>query len=239
MTTYDDHEDPRHEAILYGLDSLDDRALVGVLLGKASGGRPSEAVAGELLDKAGGVVGMARCGPHVFAAHPGVGIARALRLAAAIEVGRRLARRAPVSTESFDDPAQVAELLGPRIGSLIHEEMWVLSLDGANRLRGLRRVAQGGLHSMSVVPGDVLRAALWDGAVAFILAHNHPSGRLEASPEDVETTVRLAACGQQLGIPMLDHVIVTAGGNYLSMAELGVLGPRLEPRRRRRKASTG
>lgn len=239
MMIQEDCEDPRTEAILHGVESLDDRALVGLLLGKGSGGRPSEVVAAELLDKAGGVVGMARCGPHVFAEHPGVGVARALRLAAALEVGRRLAHRIPVSSRALDEPSAVAALLSPRLGALLHEEMWVLSVDGANRLRGMRRVAQGGLHGMSVVPGDILRAALWDGAAGFILAHNHPSGSLEASREDIETTVRLALAAQQLGVPLLDHVILVPGGNYLSMAELGVLEVRLPGARGRVKTEPG
>jgi len=235
MSTSDDVDDPRFEALVHGLDTLDDRALVGVLLGRALGGRSSEAVAAELLEKTGGFAGLARCGPAVFAEQPGVGVARALRLAAAIEVGRRLATRSAAPSEPLDNPLRVAQFLVPRLGGLLHEEMWVLSLDGANRLRGMRRVAQGGLHAMSVVPGDILRAALWDGATAFLLAHNHPSGRLEPSREDVETTVRMAVSAHHLGVPLLDHVIVTASGEFVSMAELGVLRGAPEPERGRKK----
>lgn len=238
MPQEDDELDPRADALAYGLDSLDERALLQLLLGRVGGGRSTEAVATELLERTGGVLGLSRCGPAVFAEHPGVGAARALRLAAAVEVGRRLARHTEPPDGPLDHPDAVAAFLTPRIGSLLHEEMWVVSLDGTNRLRGLRRVAQGGTHALSVAPSDVLRAALWDGATAFVLAHNHPSGRLEASREDIETTVRLALSAHELGVPMLDHVIVTASGAYLSMAELGVLGPdRAMPRRRRRKST--
>jgi DNA repair protein RadC len=231
----DDALDPRADALAYGFDSLDDRALLAILLGKASG-RSSEALAGELLEQSGGLRGLARRGPASLAEQSGLGVARALKLAAAIEFGKRLATRVERPSEPLDHPERVAAFLTPMLATLLHEEMWVLALDGSNRLRGFRRVAQGGLHAIAIAPGDILRAALWDGATAFVLAHNHPSGRLEASREDVETTVRLGVVAHQLGIPLVDHVIVVPDGRYLSMAQLGVIEsdpPRARPRRKR------
>jgi DNA repair protein RadC len=216
-------EDPRAEAMMFGLDSLDDRALVGVLLGKNRGGPPPQRLAENLIESVGGMAGLARCGPGALSDVPGIGPARALRLAASVELGRRLAERTARPGDKLTDPRSVADYLAPRLASLAHEEMWLLSLDGCQRLRGVRRVAQGGLHAMTLVPGDVLRAALWDGASGFVLAHNHPSGRTDPSREDVETTVRLACAADHIGVPLLDHLIVTAGGEYTSMSELGVI----------------
>ncbi|MBM4358295.1 MAG: DNA repair protein RadC [Deltaproteobacteria bacterium] len=230
----DDLLDPRADALTYGLDSLDDRALLGILLGQG-GARRADALAAELLDRGGGLRGLGRCGPASLAELPGLGVARALKLAVALEIGRRFATRFERPTQPLDRPDRVAAFLAPTFASLLHEEMWVLSLDGGNRLRGLRRVAQGGLHAMSVSPGDILRAVVWDGATAFVLAHNHPSGRLESSREDVETTVRLAVVAEQLGVPLVDHLILAPDGGFLSMAELGVI----EPASRRARPRSG
>lgn len=224
MSIDDELIDARADALAYGLDSLEDRALLGILFGK-SGHRGAEVIAGELLERGGGLRGLARLGPATLAEHAGVGVARALKVSAAIEIGRRLASRVERPSESLDRPSRVAAFLAPALAPLLHEEMWVLSLDARNRLRGVRRVGQGGLHAVSVAPRDVLRTAIWDGATAFVVVHNHPSGSLEASREDVETTVRLAFVAAELGVPLVDHVIVVPDGGYLSMAELGVIGP--------------
>jgi DNA repair protein RadC len=112
----------------------------------------------------------------------------------------------------------------PRIASLAHEEMWLLALDGKNRVRSLRRVAQGGLHSTAVAPRDILRLALGDAASAMIVVHNHPSGDADPSPEDIAMTERLEGAGETVGVPLVDHLVIVSGGRYTSMLDLGVLG---------------
>ncbi|MBM4374425.1 MAG: DNA repair protein [Deltaproteobacteria bacterium] len=241
---HDDTLDLRADALTFGLDALDDPTLLALLLGQARGGPAPEVTARELLDEVGGLSGLARYGPARFVEQSGLGVARALRLGAGLELARRLSDRAPPFGERLDSPERAVEFLTGKLGALLHEEMWVLSLDASNRLRGARRVGQGGLHALSISPADVLRAALWDGAASFILAHNHPSGRLEASREDVETTVRLGVVSLQLGVPMVDHLIITSRG-HLSLAALGLVdrasedpAPRRSKRRGRPHATT-
>jgi DNA repair protein RadC len=235
---HDDTLDPRADALTFGLDALDDPALVALLLGRARGAPPPELTAAELLAEVGGLPGLARCGPTRFVEQSGLGVARALRLGAGLELARRLVERPPPLGELLDSPERAVGFLTRKLGSLLHEEMWVLSLDAGNRLRGARRVGQGGLHALSISPADVLRAALWDGASSFILAHNHPSGRLKASREDIETTVRLGFASLQLGVPMVDHLIVTARG-HLSLAALGLVEPTTQRHRSRTSKRQG
>jgi hypothetical protein len=111
----------------------------------------------------------------------------------------------------------------PRIGALEEEQLWVLALDGRNRLRGLRCAARGGAHGLSVTARDILRAALSEGASAFIVVHNHPSGDHLPSAEDVWMTGQLQDAAEVVGVPLLDHVIVTADGSYSSLYQLGDL----------------
>jgi DNA repair protein RadC len=122
--------------------------------------------------------------------------------------------------------AEVVKIMAPRIAELVHEEMWLLALDGRNHLRSVRRVAQGGLHSTAVSPRDILRLALSDAASSMVLVHNHPSGDPEPSPEDILMTHRLEAAGDAVGVPLVDHVVISNAGSYASMLDLGVLGRR-------------
>lgn len=212
---------PRERALMEGVAVLGDADLLAILLGTGLAGRPVTVVAAALLDRAGGLANLARLAPAAIAEHPGVGLIKALRLAAALELGARAAR--PVLRARLCNSAEVAAAMGPRLCALPHEEVWLVCLDGRNRLRGARRVAQGGLHGASVQPRDVLRAAITEAASAMILVHNHPGGDPAPSEEDIALTRRLAEAGEVVGVPLVDHVILEPGGRYTSLLDLGVL----------------
>lgn len=219
---------PRERALDDGVAALGDAELLAVLLGTGTQGRPVGLVAAGLLERAGTLEGLARCGPRVLAEHPGVGLAKAVRLAAGFELGQRVSARAARPREALRSSAEVAAWFTPRLGALVHEEMWVLSLDGRNGLRGSRRVAQGGLHGCSIAARDVLRVAMLDGASSFVLVHNHPSGDPTPSVEDVHLTQRLLEASMVVGTPLVDHVIVTAAGKHASLLDRGLIdAPRL------------
>lgn len=213
---------PRERAQSEGVSSLGDADLLAILLGTGLAGRPVGLVAAGLLERFGTLSKLARLGPLALAEHPGVGMAKALRLAAALEIGAR-AQRPFAADARLANSAEVAAFMGPRLASLVHEEMWLLCLDGQNRLRSLRRVAQGGLHGLSLAPRDVLRAALHEAASSVILVHNHPGGDPAPSPEDITTTRRLAEAASLIGVPLVDHVILAPSGRYASLLDLGVL----------------
>jgi DNA repair protein RadC len=216
---------PRERALDEGVAALGDAELLAVLLGTGLAGRPVALVAAGLLEGTGGLDRLARLGPAAIAEHPGVGPAKALRIVAALELGRRGARRAARSAVPVTSSATVAARLGPELAPLTHEEMWLVCLDGKNQVRATRRVGQGGLHTCAVMPRDVLRAALYEAATAMVLCHNHPSDDPLPSAEDLLMTRRLAEAGATVGVPLVDHVIVTPSGKYSSMLDLGVLAP--------------
>ncbi|MFT3774561.1 MAG: DNA repair protein RadC [Minicystis sp.] len=214
---------PRERALADGIAALGDADLLAVLLGTGVAGRPVTFIAAALLDSFGGLDGIARLGPSALAEQPGVGMAKSLRVAAALEMGARAARRATAVLPVVCNSAQVAAHMSPRVTTMQHEEMWVLCLDGKNRVRATRKVGQGGLHGLTVQPRDVLRAAIFEAASTIILVHNHPSGDPSPSPEDLVMTRAVASAAQTVGIPLVDHVIITPGGRYTSMLDLGVL----------------
>ena len=214
---------PRERAIKDGIAAVSDADLLAMVLGSGFVGRPVSLVAAMLLEEVGGLAGLVRRGPSLLATHAGLGNAKALRIAAAIELGRRAVEQAAQPRASLCTSVEVAAFLAPRVLGIDHEEMWVVALDGKNRFRSIRRVAQGGLHGCSVRARDILRGVLLDAASVFILAHNHPSGDPTPSLEDIAMTraVYEAACA--VGIPLVDHVVVTCEGRHASMLDLGIL----------------
>jgi DNA repair protein RadC len=218
-------EGPRERALLDGITALGDVELLAIVLGTGLAGRPASLVAAALLDDTVGLPGLLRLGPQALAAHPGIGLAKALRIGAGMELGRRTLTRAPRPTVPLRHAKAVAAHLRWSLASLPHEEMWVLSLDGRNHLRGTRRVAQGGVHRLVVTQREIMAAAIADAASTFVLAHNHPSGDPTPSSDDVTMTRMTAAAAEMMGIPLVDHLVVAADGSYRSMLELGVLEP--------------
>lgn len=216
---------PRERALLDGIAALGDVELLAILLGTGLVGRPASLVAAALLDGTAGLPGLLRLGPQALAEHPGIGLAKALRIGAGLELGRRTLTRAPRPTAPLRHSRAVAEHLRWSLASLPHEEMWVLSLDGRNQLRGTRRVAMGGVHRLTVAPRDILAAVIADSASTFVLAHNHPSGDPTPSADDVTMTRMTSAAAEVMGIPLVDHIVLAADGSYRSMLEMGVLEP--------------
>jgi DNA repair protein RadC len=202
---------------------LDDVALVACLLGPGPRPRDPHALARRLLEQLGGLGGLARAGPGALGAAAGGARTAVVALRAALELGRRAQARAAAARPSLGTPAAVAACFTDRIGQLEHEQMWVVSLDGRSRLRGMRRVAQGGEQGCTVTARDILRIALSDAAVGIVLVHNHPSGEPSPSAEDVAMTRAVAGAAEIVGIPLLDHVIVTASGAHASLLDLGLL----------------
>ena len=207
-----------------GIASLDDTDLVAILLGTGTAGRSVAVVANDLLERMGGLQGLSRLGPTALADHAGLSLAKAVRLAASLELGRRSFERTARPREPLRHPSAVAGWFASRLGGLDHEEMWVVALDGRNGMRGTRRVSQGGLHGCSVTARDILRLALADAATAIVLIHNHPSGDPSPSTEDLIMTKTVVTAAAVVGTPLVDHVIVTRVGRYISLRDIGALG---------------
>jgi DNA repair protein RadC len=186
--------------------------LLALLLGTGSVGESAVLLAARLLESSGGLPLLARLSPHGLARR-GIGPAKAARIAAALELGRRAALELLAEERSlFDSFERVVHWARPRLGALEHEEVWLLSLDGRYGLKSARRIAQGGLHGCALLTRDVLAPALRDGASAMVLVHNHPSGDPTPSPEDIAMTRAVRAAGELLGVPLLDHVVVARRG---------------------------
>ncbi|MBN2195679.1 MAG: DNA repair protein [Polyangiaceae bacterium] len=210
------HARRRGVAASFGAEDLDTTGVgdpVRLVLEVMTDGRVRSGAAvrvEDLLDAAGGVGGLLRADTATLVA-VGFTPRAARRLVAAVELGRR-ALQASVAAEIVGSYDAVVRWARPRIAHLDHEEVWVLLLDGRNRLRTAARVAQGGLHACALTPADVLRPAIRGAASALVLVHNHPSGDPEPSGEDVAMTRAVAAACEVVAVPLLDHVIVARDG---------------------------
>jgi DNA repair protein RadC len=203
----------RERALAGEFEHLSAAELLAIVLGTGSPGESVAELAHRLLEQCGGIEGLSRLSPHGVRALRGVGVAKAARVAAALELGRRAALSAVSERHtvlaSFD---AVVAWARPRLAGLDHEEVWLLSMDGRNALKSARQIARGGQHGCALTTRDVLGPALRDAASAIVLIHNHPSGDPSPSLEDLCMTRTLTSACALVGVPLLDHVVVARGG---------------------------
>lgn len=206
-----------------GANALSDAELLAVLITHGSTACKAVQIAQEMLQKCGDLMGLNRLTTWELAAQPGVGRRKAALLIAATELGRRrhtmdVRYRPQVATS-----AHAYDLLRAVLQDLPHEEFWLLLLDRGNRLIERVRISQGGLHGTVADPKLIFKAALDRRASTVILAHNHPSGQLRPSEEDIRLTRKLVDGSKLLDISVADHLIVVQTG-YYSFADNGTLG---------------
>ena len=209
---------PRERLRRVGVRNLSNAELLGLVIGTGSGGASALTVAMRLQERfAGSLRRLAAVDVAALERVPGVGVATASRLAAALELGRRTA----VDEESFDDPirgpADVYRRMGPRLRDVPQEEFHAMLLNTRHRVIREVLVTRGILDASLIHPREVFRVAVGEGAAGVILVHNHPSGDPTPSEEDRAVTRQLCAAGRALGIPVLDHVVIGRAG-YASLA---------------------
>jgi DNA repair protein RadC len=204
-----------------GIAALSDADLIALLLGTGLADEPVAVLAERVLHMAGGLRGMTRVTLAQLADLRGVGTGKAARLTAALELGRRVAAKPLDRGSKIGSSEDIYRAFGPRLAAEQHEELWAVALDARQRVVAELQLARGGLSACPVSIGDVFRPLLREGAAAMILVHNHPSGVVDPSAEDLAFTDRLAQAGELLGIFLLDHVIVGAEG-YFSCLDSGL-----------------
>jgi DNA repair protein RadC len=216
-------ERPRERLWTLGAAALTTTELLAVLLGTGGAGVNAAALAGQLLERSGGALRALAARPPAELTHTlGVGPAKAARLLAAFELATRLISETRPVQPRVREPADVFQLLGPRLRDLAVEEFHVLALDSQSRVQRDVLVTRGLLNSALVHPREVFRAAIAEAAAGIIVVHNHPSGDPTPSAEDRAVTRQLVEAGRLLDLPVYDHIIL-AGDRYLSFVGAGLL----------------
>ena len=216
-------ERPRERLRAVGPAALSVRELLGILVGSGAGGRTAVDVAGELIGAADGSLRRLASLPQSRLEDvSGVGGAVSARVAAALELGRRLAREGPAERSRIGGPRDVYERCAPTMRDLAHEEFRVLLLNAQHAVLREATVTRGVLDGSLVHPREVFKQAITESAAALLLVHNHPSGDPSPSAEDKQVTQQLAEAGKVIGIPVLDHVVV-GDGRFTSFVESGLM----------------
>jgi DNA repair protein RadC len=213
---------PREKLVRHGAQALGDNELVALVLGSGCHDRGALVLANELLAARGGVHGLVQAACGDLARVAGIGPARAARLVAAVELGRRTLAHRPRARTQIQAPRQAAALLMPAFGGRSVEQFGIVLLDTKHRVLRTAVLAVGTLNSVAIEPRDVFREATLGGAAALVVFHNHPSGDPSPSPDDVELTRRLVAAGELMGINVIDHIIL-GDVRYCSFEEMGLL----------------
>ena len=223
LAEHAEHDRPRERLWAVGPAALTGQELLAILLGTGCAGRDALLVAGELLAVVDGSLRRLGGRPLAELARiPGVGRSKAARLAAALELGRRVDAEAEPPPERIRGPTDVQRVYAARLRDLTVEESHVLALGSQSQILGDRLITRGILNSSLVHPREVFRAAIAEAAAGIIVVHNHPSGDPTPSADDRAVTRQLVEAGRLLDLPVYDHVIV-AGDRYVSFAEAGLL----------------
>lgn len=210
---------PREKLLRFGPSGLNQSELLAVLLGTGTKGRSVVRIAEDLVSAHGGP-GLLALSLQDWSKERGVGRVKAAQMLAAFELGRRLL--APPGEEPrVSSPAEAYTLVRD-LRKARKEHLIALYLDAQNRLICRETVSIGSLNTTRTHPREVLQPAIANSALAFILVHNHPSGSLDPSRDDVEFTRTMARAGDLMGISLYDHLIVSRRG-FVSLKERGLI----------------
>ena len=219
-------ERPREKLARLGPAALSEAELIAILLRVGMRGLNAVELARQLLTTYGSLAALARTSVAELSKIKGVGLAKAVQLAAAFGLGQRLIQEAVIALP-LDRPEKVYELLGAEMRALDRESLRVILLDTKLRLLRIEQVHLGSLNESMAHPREIFRPAIAHGAYAFVLVHNHPSGDPTPSEPDRRITRRLIEAAQLLQINLHDHIIIGAPAPgrlpYFSFAEAGLL----------------
>ncbi|MGB3592260.1 MAG: DNA repair protein RadC [Nonlabens sp.] len=214
---------PREKLLARGSSALSDAELIAILIGSGTRKKSAVELSREILAAASNSLDiLGRTTIKDLMNHNGVGEAKAVTIAASMELGKRRAMTMPLQLTKISCSEDAYRVLQPILGELPHEEFWVLMLNNSNKVIAKEQISKGGFTGTMVDSRIVFQKALLSGAVAIILAHNHPSGTLIPSNADKQLTHKLVKAAETLEIKILDHIIVTQHKHY-SFADAGTL----------------
>ncbi len=214
---------PREKFLLKGKSALSDSELLAILIGSGSRNESAVQLCQRILASTNHNLNLlGKLSISQLTEFKGIGEAKAIAIAAALELGRRRGSEEALVLDKISSSKAVFVLMHPIIGDLPHEEFWVLYLNNSNKVLYKSQLSKGGLTSTIVDVRLLFKTAFEQNATSIILTHNHPSGKLMASEQDIQITKRIKQASQQLDIALLDHIIITENGFY-SFNDQGIM----------------
>lgn len=212
---------PREKFLLKGKSILSDSELLAILIGSGSRNESAVQLCQRILASAENNLNtLGKISVAQLMKFKGIGEAKAISIAAALELGRRRRAEDAIDLKKITSSKAVFNIMQPIIGELPHEEFWVLYLNNSNKVIYKAQLSKGGITGTVVDIRLVFKIAFEQNATGLILSHNHPSGKLIASEADLKITKRIKEAGQTLEIQVLDHIIITEN-SYLSFQDEG------------------
>ena len=206
---------PREKFLLKGKSTLSDSELLAILIGSGSRNESAVQLCQRILASANNNLNqLGKLSISQLTNFKGIGEAKAISIAAALELGRRRRVEDVVELDKVTSSKAVFEIMQPIIGELLHEEFWVLYLNNSNKVIHKSQLSKGGMTGTIVDNRLIFKTALECNATSLILTHNHPSGKLFASDADRNITKKIKLAGQQMDVLVLDHIIITEKGFY-------------------------
>lgn len=218
IKNWPESERPRERMLRQGAKALSDAELVAILIRHGSKGKDAIALSRELIAGFGGLRGLLSVEGRQLQSVKGLGAAKASALLAAAELARRRLREEIEGKDYVRDPESVVQYLYGVLSDLKKEVFKILYLDKGNRILQDRDLFEGTVDEAAVYIREIIKSALDCHATAIIAVHNHPSGRVQPSPEDKEMTQRLMQACRTVSIKLLDHLII-GNRQYFSFAE--------------------
>ncbi len=215
---------PREKMMLRGVSALTDAELLAILIGSGNQEETAVELAQRILRNANN--NLNQLGQfsikELISSFKGIGEAKAITIVAALELGKRRQQSEHLVNPQVSSSRDAFHALFPILSDLKHEEVWALFLNRSNKIVKKFQLSKGGLHASVIDVRLLMKEAVENLACGIILAHNHPSGKLEASNEDKIITRKVAHAGEILDIKLLDHLII-AGNGYLSFSDEGMM----------------
>jgi DNA repair protein RadC len=214
---------PREKLIQKGTASLSDAELLGILISSGTKDKSAVDLGRELLALVkNNLNSLGKLSINDLKKLHGIGTARAVTIAAALELGRRRKLAESPEIPQIKCSKDVADIFQPLLSDLLHEEFWILFLNRSNRVINRMKLSQGGISGTVTDVRIVMKKAIEYLASGIIVCHNHPSGNLNPSESDSKITQKIKEAGNLMDIQLLDHLIIS-DKDYYSFADNGLI----------------
>lgn len=223
IKNWSEDDRPREKLLQKGKDALSDAELIAILIGSGSRNESAVDLSKRILASVQNNLNeLGKRSVNQLMQFKGIGEAKAVSIAAALELGRRRRIEDSLDRKRITGSVSVFELMQPIIGELPHEEFWVLYLNNSNKVIQIFQLSKGGITGTLVDVRLAMKNALEWGATGIILTHNHPSGALQPSDSDKQITRKMRTAAESLDIKILDHIIITEKEHF-SFSDNGIL----------------
>lgn len=223
IKSWAEEDRPREKLLSKGRHVLTEAELIAILIGSGTKNESAVDLSKRILSQFGNNLNeLAKLSVNDLTKFKGIGEAKAISIVAALELGRRRQGTETSKRDRITSSKDIFRILHPQFLDLPHEEFHVLLLNRSNSVIRKEFVSRGGVSGTVVDPKIIFKIALEHLASSIVLCHNHPSGNLRPSEQDISLTKKLKEAGNLLEIPILDHLILSDTG-YFSFADEGMM----------------